>query len=108
MILLLDENMSHDLREPLDDSGHRAFTTQWKGWKGKKNGELLRLAADEGIEALITFDGTLPDEQNLKTLPMAVVVLHLPDDDATRLMELLPALLDALRMLQPRTVVHVV
>ena len=107
MIVLLDENMSHDLRKPLDANGHKAFTTQWKGWDGKKNGELMKLAADDGIEVLVTFDATIPYEQNLKTLPLSVIVLHLPDDDATRLMELLPELLDALRVIRPRTVVRI-
>jgi len=49
------------------------------GWCGRKNGELLALAAAE-FEAFITVDQNLPYQQNIATLPIAVVVLVTPSN----------------------------
>jgi hypothetical protein len=35
------------------------------GWASLKNGELLRAAEENGIDVLLTGDGTLSYEQNL-------------------------------------------
>ena len=55
--------------------GHAVFSVAYMGWGGVENGELLRLAGAEGFDALITNDRGLEYEQNLDTLPLAVVVL---------------------------------
>jgi predicted nuclease of predicted toxin-antitoxin system len=44
--ILLDECLPLDLRHSFP--GHDAHTVQWAGFKGKKNGELLRAAQDAG------------------------------------------------------------
>jgi hypothetical protein len=44
------------------------------GWSGVKNGKLLALAADE-FDAFVTVDKNMPYQQNLTTLPVAVIVL---------------------------------
>jgi hypothetical protein len=45
------------------------------GWAGLKNGELLQTAEDNGMEVLLTGDGTLHYEQNLAGRRLAVVAL---------------------------------
>jgi hypothetical protein len=44
------------------------------GWSGVTNGKLLALAASD-FDAFITVDKNLPFQQNLATLPIALVVL---------------------------------
>jgi hypothetical protein len=70
---LLDENLAYRFRKNLGD--HEVFTVNYKGWAGLKNGELLRIAEDNGIEVFLTRDQTLPYEQKLDGRKMAIVVL---------------------------------
>ncbi len=39
--------------------------SEYKGWAGLKNGELLKTAEDDGSDVFITGDQTLSYEQNL-------------------------------------------
>ena len=73
MKLLLDENLPHQMR--LELPGHEVVTAAYMNWSGIENGELLRLAADAGFDAVITNDRGLEHEQNLDQLPVAVIVL---------------------------------
>lgn len=45
------------------------------GWLGRKNGLLMRSMRDEQFDVFITADHSIPDQQNLKKLKSAVVVL---------------------------------
>lgn len=74
MRLLLDENLPTRLRH--DFLPHEVFTVRYKGWKGKRNGELLALMLSEGFEALITADEGLQYQQNFATYPITVFVLR--------------------------------
>ena len=73
MRVLLDENLDHALRKLLGQ--HDVVTAAYMGWAGLKNGELLRVAEDQGIEVLVTGDQTLNFEQNLTRRRLAVVAL---------------------------------
>ena len=105
MRVLLDENLPHDFRHHL--AGHDAFTVAYMGWAGTKNGELLRLAADAGFEALLTMDNGVAYQQNPAGLPLAVVILRAPSNDISDLMPLVPALLTCLSQLTPRSIARV-
>ena len=61
MKLLLDENLPHQLR--LELPGHDAYTVAYMNWGGVENGELLRLAAIDGFDAVITNDRGLEYQQ---------------------------------------------
>jgi hypothetical protein len=76
------------------------------GWSGVKNGKLLALAANE-FEAFVTVDKNLPYQQNLATLPLAVVVLDSLSNELHALVPLIPNLEKALASLKPRTYVLV-
>lgn len=73
MKLLLDENLPHQIR--LELPGHEVFTAAYMKWDGIENGELLRLAAAAGFDALITNDRGLEYQQNLGDLPLTVIVV---------------------------------
>lgn len=99
MKLLLDENLPHQIR--LELPGHDVFTVAYMKWGGIENGELLRLAAGAGFDALITNDQGLEYEQNLGALPVAVVVLLAKANTVEAIRPLYPALLAALASLRP-------
>lgn len=105
MKLLLDENLPHQLRHELP--GHDCFTVTYMRWSGIRNGQLLLRAASEGFDALLTKDTKMPYEQNLTTLPLAVVVLNAPSNDIDVVRPLIPAILLALCNLPPRQITHV-
>jgi hypothetical protein len=71
--VLLDENIDHGLRKLLGQ--HDVVTVTYMRWTGLKNGELLRIAEDSGIEVLLTGDQTLTFEQNLTGRRLAIVAL---------------------------------
>ena len=105
MKLLLDENLPHQLRHELP--GHDCFTVAYMGWGGIENGELLALAKSAGFDALLTKDANLQYEQNLKDIPIAVVVLRAASNDIEDIRPLLPELLGLLIRLSPKQVTHV-
>ena len=104
MRLLLDESVPGKLRRLLPD--HAVRTVVEMGWSGAKNGSLLALAA-ENFDAFITVDKNLQYQQNLTTLPLAVVVLDDLSNDLATLGALVPALVNALRSLEPRALIRI-
>lgn len=99
MRLLLDESIPVKFRRSLPN--HDVRTVVEMGWSGVKNGKLLALAAD-GFDAFVTVDKNLPYQQNLTTLPVAVIVLDAVSNELSALQLLLPALERALLSLKPR------
>ena len=57
------------------------------GWAGYGNGELLRIAADGGFDALVIVDKGFAYQQNPRQLPIPVVIMP---PGRTRLQELRP------------------
>ena len=76
------------------------------GWSGVKNGALLKLAAAD-FDAFITVDQNLRHQQNLKTLPIAVVVLIARSNELKALLPLVSQLQRVLATLHPCTLVEV-
>ena len=100
MRLLLDESIPVKLRRSLPN--HDVRTVVEMGWSGVKNDKLLALAADE-FDAFVTVDKKLPYQQNLITLPVAVIVSDAVSNELSALLPLLPSLEQALQPLKPRT-----
>ncbi len=73
MKVLLDENLDHRLRKQL--GAHEVVTASYKGWDGLRNGDLVQIAEDNGIDVLVTGDRTLCYEQNLTGRKLAIVSL---------------------------------
>ena len=105
MKLLLDENLPEELRHLAP--GHDVFTVRFMGWKGVKNGELLRLARAEDCDALLTSDAGIEHEHNLETLPIGIIVLHAKSNSLKSIVPMVPALVRAIHAMAPRTLVHV-
>lgn len=64
------------------------------GWASVGNGELLRRAAAQ-FDALLTADQNIEFQQNLTTLPLAIVVLVAHSNRLESLEPLLPEVLRA-------------
>ncbi len=88
MKLLLDENLPEKLKNDLPE--HEVYTIRQKGWKGKTNGELLKLMLKENFDAFITADKHLSYQQNFKEYPVAVVVLSAKRINYSQLKPLVP------------------
>lgn len=104
MRLLLDESVPARLRRALP--AHHVRTVGQMGWSGVKNGKLLALAA-AAFDVFITVDKNLPHQQNLTTLPIALVVLDAVSIELPSLLPLMPELELQLSSLKPRTYVRV-
>jgi hypothetical protein len=102
--VLLDESLPRPLAALL--SVHEVRTVAAVGWNGIENGELLRLAA-EHFDVLITADRNLEHQQNLRTLPVSVVVLVAPTNRLESLTPLVPELLELLKELPPHRLVRI-
>jgi len=73
MKILFDQGTPVPLRRYLP--GHFIDTAYEKGWSALTNGDLLKIAEQEGYELLITTDRNLRYQQNLTTRQIAIVVL---------------------------------
>jgi len=87
--------------------GHDVTTTQAMGWAGVQNGELLRRAAAEGFDVMITIDKNIEFQQSIASLPLTVVLVRTRSNRIEDLNPLAPLVLEALDGIQPRTLVHV-
>jgi len=102
--ILLDESLPRPLARLLPE--HDIRTVAAMGWAGKRNGELLQLAAGD-FDAVLTADQNLEHQQDLAALPIAVIVLAAPTNRIESLRPLIPTLLQILQTLAPRQLVHV-
>ncbi len=76
MRILLDECVPWPMHKLL--AGHDCSSTQWRGWGGTKNGDLIRLAEEE-FDLFITSDQNLRYQQNLAGQRLAILELSTND-----------------------------
>ena len=88
MRVLLDEQLPRRLVREL--TGHDVRTVQQQGWAGLQNGELLRGAADEGLQVFLTGDRNLQFQQNLVRARIDFVILVAPSNKIEDLLPLVP------------------
>ena len=100
MRILLDEDIPRRLGPLL--IGHAASTVPKNGWSGIKNGKLLVLAATR-FDVFLTMDQNLEFQQNLATLPIAILVVEALSNRIERLRPLVPEILRELNHLQPKS-----
>ena len=74
MKILLDHNLDRRLKRFFQD--HEVLTTQENGWADVLNGELLRLAEENGFEAMITADSNIKPQQNMKGRSISIIVIR--------------------------------
>ena len=77
--------------------GYVVDHVQQKGWEGIKNGELLELAAADGYDAMFSVDKNVSYQQNDRTMPISVVVLHVYKLRIADLLPLIPHAIERLR-----------
>ena len=100
MRILLDESLPRDLSALL--VGHEATTVRSAGWSGIKNGRLLALAAIQ-FDVFVTADRNIEFQQNLATLPIAIVILVVGRTRIQAIEPIVPELIMLLNHIAPRT-----
>ncbi|MDE0325135.1 MAG: DUF5615 family PIN-like protein [Candidatus Poribacteria bacterium] len=105
MRVLLDENLPHKLRELFEDN-IEVITVRYRGWQGKENGELLRIAANE-FDAFVTMDQGIPNQQNLSEIEIGIIVLKAESNRFEDLAPLISQVNAVLKTLKNGQIVHV-
>jgi predicted nuclease of predicted toxin-antitoxin system len=93
MRILLDEDLPRRLGTLL--TGHESSTVPRSGWSGVKNGKLLALAATK-FDVFLTMDQNIEFQQNLSTLPIAILVIEALSNRMEHLEPLVPDILKEL------------
>ena len=73
MLILFDQGTPVGIRKAL--VGHTVKTAREQGWSTLLNGDLLRVAEENGFEVFVTPDQNLIYQQNLRGRKIAIVVL---------------------------------
>ncbi len=102
--LLLDENLPVLLARELP--GHSVRTVRQMNWNGIKNGRLLRLAEAE-FDAFLTMDRSIPFQQSVAGLDIAVLIIRAPNNRPSELTRLGPAMRAAIEQIVPGRVISV-
>lgn len=104
MRVLLDESVPRRLAAAFPESfGTR--TVQQMGWAGCSNGELLRHAAGHGFDILVTVDQGFAYQQNVRNLPIPVVIMIAGRTRLEELLLLVPEVI-AIASGDPRRQIH--
>jgi hypothetical protein len=74
-------------------------------WRGKKNGELLKLAA-ETFDVFVTMDGALAQQQRISDLRLGIIALVARSNEIETLRPLMPALRRAVLKVKPGQVIR--
>lgn len=86
--------------------GHDVRTVEDLGWKGIRNGRLLRLAEAE-FDVLITVDRSIAFQQNIERLDLAIIILRVRRNKLRHLLPLVPELLEALQRIERGRVISI-
>ncbi len=98
--ILLDECLPKDLAREL--RRHNVKTVPQAGWASISNGKLLRLIADsDKFDVFLTMDKRLPEENQTRTLPFALVVLRAKSNRMIHVFPFAPEILRRLAEFQP-------
>ncbi len=100
---LLDENLPRKLKWSLTAD---AVTVPEHGWAGVKNGQLLKLAAQE-FDVFLTMDNGIKHQQNISGLDLCIVLLSAPSNDIDDLLPLVPSINRSFQDARPGKLIHV-
>ena len=98
MRVLLDEQLDRRLKQ-LFSKDFFVQTVEERGWKGKKNGELLRLAQFE-FDVFVTMDRSIEHQQNLGQIQMSIILLSAKTNRRQDTAPLIPRVNEVLKTLQ--------
>lgn len=99
MKVLLDECLPLDFRHTFPE--HETHTAEWAGFKGRRNGDLLRAAEAAGYDALLTVDQGIPHQQPSAGRRISIIVIRSQTNQLEDLLPLADAILRALRAIEP-------
>jgi hypothetical protein len=102
--VLLDECVDRRLAREI--SGHQAQTVPRMGWAGKRNGDLLNLAAAQ-FDVFVTVDQDLPKQHDISQYNLAVIVLVARSNRLADLQPLVPRLLASLNTVKPGEAIEI-
>jgi predicted nuclease of predicted toxin-antitoxin system len=103
--VLIDESLPVELADELPFEN--TSTVRAQRWLGLRNGVLLRAAVANGFSVIVTADGNLKYQQNLRKIGIAaVVVLHVRNR-IEDLRPLIPEIAAAISQLQAGDVAEV-
>jgi hypothetical protein len=105
MRLLIDECIDQRLR--LLFPAHDCQTAGFAKLAGLKNGRLLDAAEAAGFDVLITVDQNIPDQQNLESRAISVLILCAPTNRLRDLEPLVPGANMALASIGPGKVMRI-
>lgn len=95
MRILLDECLPLPMRDYL--TGHECVAVSDRGWKGIKNGELLRLAEGQ-FDLFLTSDQSIRYQQNLSG--RRIPILELSTNDLRRIVAAASSLQSAIERIK--------
>lgn len=98
MLLLLDENIGVEIQKMLFEYDTKSIRDM--GWLGKKNGELMRLIAENDFDIFISTDKNLPYQQNLSKLTYGLWILDTPKNDVNTLKLFVPLIIQEIEKLK--------
>ena len=105
MRVLLDEDIPIRLRLHFK-AEVTVETVEYRGWKGFRNGALLRVAQEE-FDVLVTMDNSLPDQQPIGLFDLGVAILRPSSRTLEDLEALVPVLERHLPEIRPGDVVRI-
>lgn len=106
MRLLLDECLPRKLKSLFISAGHNCETVREAGWEGVTNGKLLA-QAELLFDVLITVDKNLRYQQTFQNRVISVLVLRAQSNHLEDLEPLVPAVLKALKSINPGQVLEI-
>jgi hypothetical protein len=101
----LDECLPRDFR--LSFPSHDVHTVQWAGFKGKRNGDLLRSAEAAGYGVMLTVDQGIPHQNNPVERKLSIILIRSQSNMIGDLLPLANAILLALEKIQPGEIITV-
>lgn len=105
MRILIDESLPLDFAAEL--TRYEVSTVRAQRWLGLRNGALLRIAAGEGFDVLITADKALRHQQNLKAIGIAAILVTRVRNRMLNLRPLVPQILTALETIEKGQLVEI-
>ena len=90
MKILIDESLDIKLKNYLSE--FEAYTVKDMHWQGIKNGQLLKLADENGFDVFLTADRNVSHQQNLAKFNLSVVAFKSFSNDISSHISLIPDL----------------
>ena len=99
--VLIDECLPVQLHRWL--AGHEARSTEFMGWKGLRNGDLVAEAAGR-FDVILTADARIVSPAKLRRCGLSLLVV--PNNRRSEVERLVPAILDALARIAPGEIIR--